>query len=418
MLSSTFQIEVRELRLPETCHLIQVKWFQKIKDIKDIVNKLTNIPPSKQLIFHSSCPTPLRNQITLHDLGIDGNGHSLHLAINESNPSSFILAQVKDIYPDLSASKLLSEIRNGLECNQSPTKTDILDCTGGVYFMRNSSGRKAAVFKPYDEEQGMPNNYKGFQGFGDVGLRPHFKPGQGYLREFAAYLLDEKNFCRVPTTTLVHLEHPCLNYPLAFGGSMQGLPYPKMGSMQEFVRESCSFEDIGSSLLSDFEVQKIALLDLRLLNCDRNASNILVIQRSKRRSSSICDGDDDNSNISNINYDNSTEDMIFSCSNDDQKHDGVYYELHPIDHGYCLPSKLLINEWDLSWFWYEQVQRPIHPDILDYIKELNIEESLKKLTSLVAVSSDCLFLLRLAHHMVLEGALAGTLIILDFDFVL
>ena len=32
-------------------------------------------------------------------------------------------------------------------------------------------------------------------------------------------------------------------------------------------------------MLSDLEVQKIALLDLRLLNCDRNAANILAIRK-------------------------------------------------------------------------------------------------------------------------------------------
>jgi len=63
-------------------------------------------------------------------------------------------------------------------------------------------------------------------------------------------------------------------------------------------------EDFSYSMFKDFEVQKVAILDIRLLNMDRNEGNLLV-----------------------------TED----------------YRLIPIDHGMCIPINLDIEEYDLCW---------------------------------------------------------------------
>jgi hypothetical protein len=93
---------------------------------------------------------------------------------------------------------MVRQVQLGLRCGHLPTKTDVLDCTGGVYFMKASSNNLVAVFKPMDEEQGMPNNPKGHAGSGDYGLREFLKPGEGYIRETASYLLDRGGFSKVP----------------------------------------------------------------------------------------------------------------------------------------------------------------------------------------------------------------------------
>jgi len=54
----------------------------------------------------------------------------------------------------------------------------------------------------------------------------------------------------------------------------------KLGSLQEYVIATSTSEDISYSLFPDLEVQKIAILDLRMLNLDRNTANVLV--RRKR----------------------------------------------------------------------------------------------------------------------------------------
>ena len=234
------------------------------------------------------------------------------------------------------------------------------------------------------------------------------------MREVAAYLMDVNHFCNVPPTLLVHCEHPILNYPARghgrsgamFGPSM----YPKMGSLQHFVNAGDVFEDLGASVLSDLEVQKIALLDLRLLNCDRNASNILAIHKDslvnlgsgRSRGGSVCDDITGNCEEFFI-FDESSKHSL----NDRGGEGSDRYQLVPIDHGYSLPSKLLINEIDWAWFYYPQVNRPVHEEIKKYVETLDIDAIIVTLQQQVTLSDDSLFLIRVAHQLVVDGIAAG-----------
>jgi hypothetical protein len=49
-----------------------------------------------------------------------------------------------------------------------------------------------------------------------------------------------------------------------------------VGSLQEFVKSKGPIENYSSDLFPADEIHKIAVLDLRLLNLDRNECNILV----------------------------------------------------------------------------------------------------------------------------------------------
>lgn len=60
------------------------------------------------------------------------------------------------------------------------------------------------------------------------------------------------------------------------------------------------------------EIHKIAVLDLRILNLDRNTDNILVQQK------------------------------------------GDKYRLVPIDHGLSIPDSLQVHSYDLAWLGYQQ----------------------------------------------------------------
>lgn len=203
-----FPIEIQDLRRASSVHTIFVKWFTSIKDIKDQLHGKYHYLPSRMHLFHTSRSRALTNNTTLHDLGIGSEGHVLRLVIDTSS-KSYLLMPSKDIQLDEKCSELIAQVQLGLDNAKIPTKTDVFDCTGGVYFMKSSSGSHVAVFKPSDEEQGMPNNNKGHAGNEELGngLRRFFKPGQGYLRETAVYMLDEGSFCSVPPTTIVHCEH-------------------------------------------------------------------------------------------------------------------------------------------------------------------------------------------------------------------
>ena len=407
MMQDILTLRIQELRQESNIYSLQVRWFSRIKDVKDMLNKLLNIAPSRQDIFQTNSSIPLSSNLTMHDLGIDKSGHKLRLSVTKSNvigKNSFVLNHAcENLTKDEDCLQLLQDVTNGLQRQQVPAKTDVLDCTGGVYFARGTTGTKIAVIKPNDEEQGMPNNPKGYAGSGDVALRPNFTPGFGCMREVASYVMDVDNFCRVPPTILVHFQHSIMNYPSRAGG--KGDLYPKLGSLQKFVHGGDSFEDIGSSVLSDFEVQKIAMLDIRLLNCDRNPSNILAIHkdsyglRSRGCSDFGTPSDSDDPFPDTQEIDFRYDEMV------DKRSD--LYELIPIDHGYCFPSKLHIDEVDWAWFYYPQVNRPVHEDIKAYIKKLDIEEIIKRIQESVSISEESLFLIRLSHQLLVEGIAAG-----------
>ena len=398
-MSKTFTLHIQDLRQECHVHSLDVRWHLKIRDVKDLLQETTGVPSARQQLFQNNCPIPLSSSLTLHCLNIDRSGHTLRLSIIDANTigdAEFILNHAQETTLDDECSNILSDIRSGLRRENMPIKTDVLDCTGGVYFMRALCGRKVAVFKPFDEEQGMPNNTKGYQGTGQLGLRRYTKPGYGCLREVAAYMMDVNNFCRVPPTMLVHCEHPILNYPDRLG--VKSHPYPKLGSLQKFVHACDTFEDVGCSLLSDLEVQKVALLDLRLLNGDRNASNILAIKKADHSRlfcscSNTCKSARSLGNVS-------VEDLPDSSLDSE-------YELIPIDHGYCLPSRLLIHELDWAWYYYPQVSRPVHDVIKEYLVNLDLEAILKGMLSQVALSVESIFLAKISHKLVVEGVAAG-----------
>lgn len=236
-----------------------------------------------------------------------------------------------------------------------------------------------------------------------LGLRDHFRPGQGCLREVAAYIMDRDNFCGVPPTALIHCQHPLFSYPTT-GGKRK--LFPKLGSLQQFVRASECFDDLGPGQFSDFEIQKIALLDLRLLNCDRNAANMLV--RYKRHVSSGSGSSDGNIDIngqSEGSLSNSDGDWINDSSPTSDTPD--MYEVIPIDHGYCMPSKLHIDEFDLAWFTLPQVKNEVHPAIKEYVASLDFEPMLYNVLEQISLPGNSIFLLALAHLLVTQGIASG-----------
>lgn len=192
---------------------------------------------------------------------------------------------------------------NGLENGNEPVLS--AEGTGGAYFMKDSSGHEyVAIFKPMDEEPMAKNNPRGLPLSKDgEGLKKGTRVGEGALREVAAYLLDHPfgdqlglGFAGVPPTTLVR----CANVGFSSGGKS------KIGSLQMFVKNSGSCDDIGPGLFPVEEVHKIAVLDMRLANADRHSGNILLVRK---------EGDE------------------------------AGFGLVPIDHGYCLPESVSTSNW-------------------------------------------------------------------------
>lgn len=248
-----------------------------------------------------------------------------------------------------------------------------------------------------------------------LSLRAGVKPGESCLREVAAFLLDHGSFCSVPMTTLVVARHPAFHNSgtrlkvyeggAGFGphSGFSGLvnsPRPsygvvvearnhdnniscktnsllqtnlhddqlrsKIGSFQEFVRSECTMDDLSPSLISVDEVHKIALLDIRLLNADRNVGNLLV----KRK------------------QDNTLA-------------------LVPIDHGYCLRSVCDVASFDWCWLEWKQTKEPVSKATKDYIMSLDIVRDVSLLKDVFHFSQKALDYFRAANMILQEGIKAG-----------
>ena len=103
----------------------------------------------------------------------------------------------------------------------------------------------------------------------------------------------------------------------------------KVGSLQEFVQDADLVSDWSPSKFSAFEVQKIAFLDMYLMNTDRNDANIMVCKKRQI-----------------------TADDAFL--------------LIPIDHGYTMPDLYELNEWSWCWLDWKQMKRPWDDRIVEY----------------------------------------------------
>uniref|UniRef100_A0A7S0BGI1 PI3K/PI4K catalytic domain-containing protein n=1 Tax=Rhodosorus marinus TaxID=101924 RepID=A0A7S0BGI1_9RHOD len=218
-----------------------------------------------------------------------------------------------------------AESYNGLKAGTGQTATNVADSwdsmqrprresTSGVYLLPALNSREpAAVFKPKDEEI--------CRGSGRV--LADFARGSGAVREVAAYELDREGFVGVSETRMVKL---------SAGGLV------KEGMLQAFVENVGDSEDYGPSLFGVENVQRIASFDIRIMNADRHAGNLLV-----------------------------------------SKTDGEY-KLHPIDHGLSMPDNVRTLPWPV-WMDWEQVKQPMTADVKEHIMNLDPHSDAKLLRS-------------------------------------
>ncbi|KAH8483480.1 hypothetical protein H0E87_028041 [Populus deltoides] len=204
---------------------------------------------------------------------------------------------------------------------------------GGTYYFKNCHGENIAIVKPTDEEPYAPNNPKGFVGkaLGQPGLKRSVRVGETGFREVAAYLLDYNHFANVPSTALVKVTHSIFNVNDG-NKNQQRNHVSKIASLQQFIPHDFDASDYGTSSFPVTAVHRIGILDIRILNTDRHAGNLLV-----------------------------------------KKVDGIgrfgQVELIPIDHGLCLPESL--EDPYFEWIHWPQASIPFSEDELEYINNLD-----------------------------------------------
>ncbi|OAY84797.1 phosphatidylinositol 4-kinase gamma 4-like [Ananas comosus] len=273
---------------------------------------------------------------------------------------------------------LITATLAGLENGNPPILSS--EGTGGAYFMQDVLGHKyIAVFKPIDEEPMAENNPRGLPlSANGEGLKRGTQVGEGAIREVAAYVLDHPiggkkslsgldfGFSGVPPTAMVKCLHRAFNHPPGFDANEAKKDF-KIGSLQMFVKNNGSCEDMGPRAFPVQEVHKICVLDIRLANTDRHAGNILF------------------------------------CSEGGEEGRPV---LIPIDHGYCLPENF--EDCTFEWLYWPQSRQPFNSETIDYIKSLNAEEDIELLRFYGwDLSHNCARTLRITTMLLKKGVERG-----------
>lgn len=385
--------------------------FMSVREVKRVLSGRLGIPVSRQRLYWRS--RELKDHRTLEESGIHQSGATLVFharptddAVEESTSSSsgseaipwrnsgplvpslepvscLALHGAEGALPPALHRGVLKARRAMVVGAKAPELA--LDGTGGTYFLRGLDGRPAACFKPADEEPFCINNPRHFVGpYGGPGrsptkpaeldtaallestsslsMRRGVRPGEAYLREVAAYLLDRNGdgLAGVPETTIVECRHPKLRYA-------DRVVVDKVGSLQLFVQHDGFAEDYGVDRLDLTRLQAIASLDIRALNCDRNSANLLVPSGSAKKSLRVV----------------------------------------PIDHGFCLPELLEIEWFDWCWIDWPQIAAPVCESVKAAVARLDPEADAAMLRDTLGLRPKSLRLARAAAELLKRGVAAG-----------
>lgn len=325
--------------------------------IRSECRELSAVPNERiRLLF---CGVELRDDMPIAQLGeAELDLHFLVLG-QKDEVLGFELALCKGVPCPTELEELLRDCSQGLQ-QAAPILTE--SGCGGTYFLKGKAqGQTLAVFKPKDEEAGAPQNPRGYLGRENSRyFLPAVASAQRAVREVAAYLLD-KGHAKVPTTTLARCRHQSF-VPVQIDGEPSVVW--KLGAFQAFV-DAESSEDFGYSSYSVEDVHRIGVLDLRIVNFDRNQGNLLVQDVDGRR------------------------------------------RLVPIDHGCSLPDRLCFPLHDVAWASWPQCKEPFSPEELKYIAELDGEADAKMLAETLGLERPCLRLLELSTLWLQVAAAAG-----------
>ena len=370
--------------------------WTKVNEIRTNIASNSGVPSKNIRLFFKN--QELINGLSMMYYGIPFKKHPEIFYEIFSYHKDFSL-EIYGIFPcPISLEKIIEESLIGFTKGLKPKIIE--DGTSGVYQIRNVDKETIAIFKPLDEEPNTPNNSKGYSGpFGSESFRRGILSGEATIREEATYLLE--SFSRnkykfdVPATTFVEMCHKAFNINFEEmkvmqngdkeikGGVIQrflsenlrgkkfgqneksddfylsSMKYnyipKKYGTLQKFIKSTGVVADYSYSLFTVEEAHKIMILDFRILNCDRNDENILLIKKHKKKG----------------------------------KENETFYKLVPIDHALSFPSCLEIGDFEICWMSWSQAQRPFTKEEKEYIESIDIVEDMKNLNKYIFLRPDC-----------------------------
>eukprot|EP00392_Amoebophrya_sp_AT5.2_P006657 g6669.t1 len=164
----------------------------------------------------------------------------------------------------------------------------------------------------------------------------------------------------------------------AFNNPRDGLIW-KHGSLQRCVDSLESLQDFGRGMFTADQVHRIGILDIRILNDDRNEGNCLV--RRRKQDMNLLHADPDPSQPK--------------------------FDLIPIDHGLSLPDCLQIAAADLCWMSFPQAKVPFSPATLNHIATMNPKADREILSKNCGLKNINIRLQQSATILLQEGARNG-----------
>ncbi|KAD4384773.1 hypothetical protein E3N88_24941 [Mikania micrantha] len=314
------------------------------KEFEVEVDRFRNVRYLKQLVLEKAKGVGFIDAIEDHEVLCDGvnlddhrliddvcNNHDgvIHLVVKRStdiHPHEMILKKPPDIDSDSPLQPIVVNPRARL----TPMVRGMLDST----FDGLKRGKK-----PIRSSEGTDHPKGGPRVCGD----------------------SEMGFAGVPPTVMVKCLNGEFNHPKGYDGGPGNV---KVGSLQMFMKNCGSCEDMGPRDFPVEEVHKITVFDIRTANADRHAGNILM------------------------------------------HHERGRVVLIPIDHGYCLPENF--EDCTFDWLYWPQAREPYSPTTLDYIQSLDAERDLTLLSSNGwDLSRECARTLRISTMLLKKGAKRG-----------
>lgn len=164
-----------------------------------------------------------------------------------------------------------------------------------------------------------------------------------------------------------------------------------------------------------FVLSQIAMLDIRMVNIDRNDANILVVRERpcfptpsnspsgssaiKPRDSVYSDGGDGSGQTH--------RNGISLCPSVSPTDNDVKFRLIPIDHAYCLPDTLEIGWTDWVWLEWPQAKMELDETTKNYIASIDVEADCELLRAKLSIREPCLRLMRITTMLLKKGVARG-----------
>lgn len=248
-------------------------------------------------------------------------------ALKRMSPSLYSEETLQNI-KEFASCPALIEAREAMKRGIHPQLID--EGINGSYIIYGRDRQPLGIFKARDQEAGTQDNPKHFDTrLGEQIIKQFgISPGTSYLRERVAYLLDKKErFSSVPMTRITHFSRqyfPKIHKPEKVTGSFQIWKRGCHHAYDDYQILPSFLSSGQGNKIPDLEIHKIAIFDIRMLNCDRHLKNFLV---------------------------------------------DASWNTHPIDHGFTLPGSAHAIRFD--WINFAQAKKPFSAATLAYIERLD-----------------------------------------------